>query len=231
MRVLAVDSAATSASAAAVEDGEVRAELVICTGRTHSRHLMEMIDQVLRLAAWKPRELDALAVTRGPGSFTGLRIGISTVKGLAMALDKPLAGVSSLESLALQCAVGRMPVCALIDGRKGEVYRARYRPADGALAAEGPEAVLPPAEAVGDVDQPTIFCGSGALLYRDLIRECLGDLALFAPPGGDFIRGGSVAQLAMAPLRHPENCRPERLVPRYIRRPDAEVNPRNPIFA
>ncbi len=212
-----------------MDDGEVRAELVLCTGRTHSRHLMEMIDQVLRLADWKPQDLDGLAVTRGPGSFTGLRIGISTVKGLSLALEKPVAGVSSLAALALQCAVGRMPVCALIDGRKGEVYRGLYRLAGDTLAADGPEAVLPPAEAVGDVDRPTVFCGSGALLYRDLIRERLGDLALFAPPGGDLIRAGSVAWLAMASLRHPENCRPERLLPRYIRRPDAETNPRNPI--
>ena len=185
---------------------------------------MEMIDAVLRLAAWTREGVDAFAVTLGPGSFTGLRIGISTVKGLALALDKPVAGVSSLEALALQCAVGQTPVCALIDARKGEVYRAWYRLAGERLVARGAEEVLTLDEAIGGAQGPTVFAGSGALLYRDLIREHLGDRALFAPPGSDLIRAGTVARLALEALQQPDECRPGTLAPRYIRRPDAVAN-------
>ncbi len=229
MRILAVDTASISASVAALEDTELHAELVLATGQTHSRHLMEMIHQVLSFSSWPLESVDAFAVSLGPGSFTGLRIGISTVKGLGTALEKPVAGVSSLQALGLQCALGGLPVCALIDGRKGEVYCARYRRKGGQLAAEGREAVLPPREAIRNIDEPVIFAGSGALLYRDLIAGMLGERALFVPPGSDLIRASSVARLARVPLQRPEACRPESLAPRYIRRPDAEIPSKGPV--
>ena len=231
MRILAVDSAALSASVAAVESGAVRAELVLSTGQTHSRHLMEMIRRTLALAAWPLESVEAFAVTVGPGSFTGLRIGISTVKGLSMATGKPAAGVSSLESLALQCAVGELPVYAFIDGRKGEVYCARYRLRGERLHIEKPETVIAPHDAVQDIDQPVIFAGSGALLYRALLKDKLGRRALFAPPGFDLIRASSVAQLAGEKLERGEFCGAENLIPRYIRRPDAEIRPRRQAIA
>jgi tRNA threonylcarbamoyladenosine biosynthesis protein TsaB len=223
MRILAVDTASMSASVAALERGRLRAELMLSTGQTHTRHLMEMIDQALVLSSWALETVDGFAVTIGPGSFTGLRIGISTVKGLGMATQKPVAGVSSLEALAFQCAVGNLPVCALIDGRKGEVYCARYRQDEGTLVAEGGEAVLPPEDVAGAIDQPVIFTGNGALLYRDLLKNRLGGRALFAPPGSDLIRASTVARLALQRLTHRDCCQPENLAPRYIRRPDAEI--------
>ena len=224
MRILAVNTASMSASVAALEGGMLRAELVLSTGQTHSRHLMEMIDQALALSSWTLENVDGFAVTLGPGSFTGLRIGISTVKGLSMATEKPVAGVSSLEALAFQSTLGDLPVYALIDGRKGEVYCARYRPDREGLVAEGEETVLPPEDVTGEIDQPVIFTGSGALLYRDLIENRLGDRALFAPPGSNMIRASTVARLALEKLEQEHSCTPETLVPRYIRRPDAEVN-------
>jgi len=223
MRILAVDTASMSASVAALERGKLRAELVLSTGQTHSRHLMEMIDQALALSSWTLETVDGFAVTIGPGSFTGLRIGISTVKGLSMATQKPVVGVSSLEALAFQCAVGSLPACALIDGRKGEVYCARYRLDEGTLVAEGEEAVLSPEDVAEAIDQPIIFAGSGALLYRDLLKNRLGGWALFAPAGSGLIRASTVARLALQRLVRRDCCQPENLMPRYIRRPDAEI--------
>jgi tRNA threonylcarbamoyladenosine biosynthesis protein TsaB len=103
MKILALDTATDSCSVAATDDGTLAAELTIRKNQTHSKHLMELIHSVLEIAGFGVGDLDGLAVTVGPGSFTGLRIGISTIKGLAHALDKPVVGVSTLEALARQC--------------------------------------------------------------------------------------------------------------------------------
>jgi tRNA threonylcarbamoyladenosine biosynthesis protein TsaB len=103
MKILALDTATNSCSVAATDEGKLAAELTISKNQTHSKHLMELIHSVLEIAGFGVGDLDGLAVTVGPGSFTGLRIGISTIKGLAHALDKPVVGVSTLEALARQC--------------------------------------------------------------------------------------------------------------------------------
>ena len=103
MKILALDTAAKSCSVAIVDKESVLAELTLCREQTHSKHLMEMINTTIELSGIIVSELDGFAVTRGPGSFTGLRIGISSIKGLAAATCKPLVGVSSLDALAMQC--------------------------------------------------------------------------------------------------------------------------------
>lgn len=230
MRILAVDTASISASVATLEKGSLVAELVLATGQTHSRHLMQMIDEALALSAWPLETVSGFAVTQGPGSFTGLRIGISTVKGLSLATGKPVAGISSLQALAYQCAIASLPVCALLDGRKGEVYCARYRLREGDLVSESSEAVLPPADVAQDIDEPVLFTGSGARLYADMFKKWLGERALFAPRGSDLIRASTVAQLALRQFQRKDIGAGQSLVPRYIRKPDAEISLRNSIF-
>lgn len=230
MRILAVDTASVSASVATLEDGALRSELTVATGQTHARHLMKMIDDALALSSWTLNAVDGFAVTLGPGSFTGLRIGISTVKGLSMATGKPAAGVSSLQALAYQCAFESMAVCALLDGRRGEVYCARYHLLEGHLVPEGQEAILPPADVVREIDEHAVFTGSGARLYADLFKNRLGDRALFAPPGSDLIRASTVARLALPQLQRKDSGAAQSLMPRYIRKPDAEISSQNKIF-
>ena len=122
MKILAVDTATNSCSAAIVDDGIACAELTTVNNQTHSKHLLHMIDTVCDMSGLKITDMDGFAVTIGPGSFTGLRIGISTVKGLAWPLNKPVVGISSLDALAWQCIPAAYPICTLLDARKQEVY-------------------------------------------------------------------------------------------------------------
>lgn len=126
MKILAVDTATKSCSVALTEDDAVLAETTTHSGQTHSRHLLNIVDAVIARAGLTLNQIDGFAVSIGPGSFTGLRIGISTVKGLAYGRGRPVVGVSSLEALSRQCPQTPQQICAMIDARKQEVYFCFY---------------------------------------------------------------------------------------------------------
>jgi tRNA threonylcarbamoyladenosine biosynthesis protein TsaB len=223
MRLLAVDTSETSCSLALVEDGLLMAESFLSNRVTHSRVVMERIDHMITGRAGIPLDsIDGFVTARGPGSFTGVRIGISVVKGLAFALSRPAAGVSSLDGIALQLAGSSLPVCAMMDAKRGEVYTALYRFRLGRLEEKGPETVARPGDLLEGMG-PACFVGSGARAYRSLIRERLGEGAWFAPGYLDQVRAGTLAQVVFDDpgLLSP---RPEDLLPVYLRRSDAEIN-------
>ena len=224
MRILAVDTSTTSCSVAVVDQDSLLAEATIVREQTHSKHLMDMVDRVVSFSGGMISELDGFAVTRGPGTFTGLRIGISSVKGLAVASGKPVVGVSSLEALAEQSALAPYLICPLIDARKDEVYFARYRFANGVLKQVVGEGVLPPQEAVSDINEPSLFVGNGAQLYQDIIVQKLGDQAYFARPWQNTIRASTVALLSIDKFKRKETDDVASFVPHYIRQSDAELN-------
>src|SRR5690242_19383342 len=127
MRVLALETS-TLAGGVALMDGErLVAEYVLDVGVTHSERLLAVIDRVLADARWAPRDLEGLAVSIGPGSFTGLRVGVSTVKGLAWALGLPIAAVPTLDAMAAAVPSSAWPVCPILTARRGEVYASLYR--------------------------------------------------------------------------------------------------------
>jgi tRNA threonylcarbamoyladenosine biosynthesis protein TsaB len=223
MIILAVDTATMSCSAAVVDDGLLKAELTSANNQTHSKHLMDMIDTVCDMSQIKISQVDGFAVTIGPGSFTGLRIGISTIKGLAWSLKKPVVGVSSLDVIAWQCAQSSYPVCALLDARKHEVYYCRYHFKGGELTAKGLEQVAPPDEVLSHIHEPCLFAGSGAILYKERIIEKLGDLAHFAGWNQHSIRASSVARLSLTRFAQQKTDDAALLVPHYIRKSDAEL--------
>lgn len=224
MRILAVDTATPSCSVAVWEDDRLAAELTFDRPQTHSKHLMGMVDEVLALCTAAPEEIDGLAVTRGPGSFTGLRIGLAAVKGLAAALDKPVVAVSTLHALASQAAHYPHVICPMIDARRGEVYCALYRIEGRRLRVMAHEAVLPPGEALKGLREPTLFVGSGAVAHRSLLMQGLGEKAVFAPPQSHLIRAGSVALLAMKDFKLGKYANLGELTPRYLRKSDAEIS-------
>lgn len=224
MKILALDTATRSCSVAATDDESLYAELTTLKNETHSKHLMASIDSVLSSAGFRVEDLDGLAVTIGPGSFTGLRIGISTVKGLANAIDKPVVGISSLEALAWQCGDHSHLVCPMLDARKAEVYYATYRFDKGGLVqltaarAGGPEAVA------RQIKEACVFVGPGARLYRSKITSILGHLAHFVPHGQDIIRASSIAFLSLQRFKANNTEVLADLVPHYIRKSDAELS-------
>src|SRR3990172_456108 len=127
MRVLAVETSTLAGGAAIVDGDRVVGQYLLDVSVTHSERLMVAIDRLLGDAGWAPRDLDGLAVAIGPGSFTGLRIGLSTVKGLAFALSIPVAAVPTLDAMAATLPFAALPVCPVLDARKHEVYASLYR--------------------------------------------------------------------------------------------------------
>ena len=224
MKILAVDTATKSCSVAIIEAGSLSAEVTTLKDQTHSKHLMELIDKGLGMSGFSAADLDGLAVTIGPGSFTGLRIGISTIKGMAHALDKPVVGISSLEVLAWQCADRSHLICPLLDARKSEVYSATYRYTNDTLTRKSPENASAPEAAVQKIKEPCVLIGSGAQLYRKRLSMVLGDLAHFAPVSQNIIRASSVAFLSIKRFKNNDTVAAADLVPHYIRKSDAELN-------
>ena len=224
MKILAVDTATRSCSVAVIKGKSLLAEMTTVKKQTHSKHLMEMINRVMELSGVALSELDGFAVTRGPGSFTGLRIGISSVKGLSAASGKCVVGVSSLDALAVQASFFPYLICPLIDARKGEVYFSRYRFQNGQLEKEADEQVFSPEEALVDLDETCLFIGDGALSYQQMISDKMGASAFFASSFQNTIRASTVAYLSLNKFKTNDTDDVGRLVPRYIRKSDAEIN-------
>ncbi len=216
MNILAIDTASKTCSVAVCSGDAVRVEITDGSGKTHSRHLMAMVDRALEMSGAQLKGIDALAVNRGPGSFTGVRIGISTAKGLASAAAIPLVGVSGLAALAWQACPATHAICAMLDARRNEVYCGHYRFAQGELVPLGPEAVCTPEAAVRDVDRPCVLIGDGAQVYRSRLAAVLGDDLLIGPPFRDAIRAGAIAHVSRGRIARGENDLAQ-LVPMYLR--------------
>jgi tRNA threonylcarbamoyladenosine biosynthesis protein TsaB len=223
MRILAVDTATPCCSVALAENGEVRAAAVDATGVTHSRHLMGLIDGVMASAGWGVDQLDGFGVTRGPGSFTGIRIGMSAVMGLAQAVARPVVGVSVLETLAWPLSQCGEPVCVLIDARRGEVYCGLYCWEGRTIKTLVPEQVAAPEHVLEMLPETCLFVGSGASLYQDQILAAKGARARFVPSFQQQPDAVVVAWLAEARLGT-EGGDAADLQPIYLRKSDAQIH-------
>lgn len=225
MKILAVDTASKSSSAAVISKDRVLAESVLSTGETHSQTLMGVIGGVLQHSGLLLNDIDAYAVTTGPGSFTGLRIGISIVKGLASAGNKLIAGVSALDALALQVSFSNLLLCPMLDARRNEVYFARYRcDPNGGMKKETEDSVGPPEKAISAITEPCLFIGDGSMVYHDLIAEKMGDLASFAPLFTNTVRASAVGHLGSIKIKNNDTYNAKTLEPVYLRKSDAEIN-------
>ena len=223
MLILGVDTSTRSCSTAVLSQTGLLAEITLDNEQTHTRHVMGMVDHVLTLAGISLGDLDGFAVTRGPGSFTGLRIGLSTVKGLGQASGKPVVPLSSLEALAAQVPPLPMPIVAMIDAFRDEVYLAGYRYDDDRLDRITNETVVAPAKKLKMVPEPAIYVGSGAVAYRQELASQLGGHACIPAEPFHTIRGATVAALGMARLA--SHGRPAaKITPVYLRKSDAELH-------
>ncbi|MDY6905650.1 MAG: tRNA (adenosine(37)-N6)-threonylcarbamoyltransferase complex dimerization subunit type 1 TsaB [Thermodesulfobacteriota bacterium] len=224
MRILAVDTATFSCGVALLEGDQVVFKSVHVSRETHSRRLMPMIDNALQTTGLTVHHIDGFAVTKGPGSFTGLRIGISTVQGLAAAMQKPVVGISALDALAWPFYSSAMPVCVLMDARKGEVYTCRYRPDGKTLKKTDTEEAMPPDAALKDIHEPSVLVGSGAVAYKEVIKKQVGANAVFAPPFQNMIDPAIIGHQGLAQLIIGQIDAPDTIAPTYLRQPDAVIN-------
>lgn len=221
--LLTLDTA-TSAGSVAVSRGErLLGEVLLDSPLTHSDRLLLTLRQLLTDLGLALAEVDAFGVVRGPGAFTGLRVGLATAKGLALATGKPVVGVSALATLALAAPHAPWPVCALLDARKQEVYAGLFSTRGGEPQPLGEEAVVPPERLLERLDGPTLFVGSGVAPYRTLIVRRLGAQAHFLPWAAQTPRASQAAVLALAALRRGEGGDAASLLPRYLRLSEAEL--------
>ena len=174
MLILAFESSAKSASVALVKDGALLSQYSQCSALTHSRTLLPMAEDMLKNAEVKLSEVDLIAVAHGPGSFTGIRIGVSTVKGLSWAADKPCVGVSTLEAMAWHGLMAGGYVCPVMDARRQQVYNALFKIEDGKpqrITDDRPIALAQLADEVRALDAPVLLVGDGAALTERFFRE------------------------------------------------------------
>jgi tRNA threonylcarbamoyladenosine biosynthesis protein TsaB len=222
VKLLTIDTSTNACSVALTCGGEVAAEYLLNQGKTMSGRLLECVNAVLGGAGLTVADVDGFGVALGPGSFTGLRIGAATIKGLALATGKPVAGFSSLAMLAMNLPWARFPVCPMFDARKGEVYTALYD-CHGMPETVLADCVLSPAAFLDSITGTTIFVGEGALRYRELIEARLGEWALFAPPNANQPRASNGAQLAQDRIQRGQDIPLATLAPLYIRPSEAEL--------
>jgi tRNA threonylcarbamoyladenosine biosynthesis protein TsaB len=228
MIILALDTSTSLASIAITVDEKIAAESTFNTDRTLSARLIPEIERLLALAGVAVADIDLFAASTGPGSFTGVRGGIATVQGLALAGGKPCIGFSSLALLAMNFPLTAQPVCALLDARKSEVYAALFDCSTPIPTHLINNCVLPP-ECLIDLlrethSSPVIFCGDGAVRYRDLISERMGQQAIFAPFPLHTARASNAVPLALNAFHNGNSLEPSRLLPTYLRASEAEIN-------
>lgn len=221
--ILILDTSTTAGSVALCRGENLLAEIVVDSLANHSDKLLLHVEQILSEQQCALAGIAAFAVIDGPGSFTGLRVGVAAAKGLARACHRPLFGVSSLHLLAGALPYASMPVCALLDARKKEVYAATFSTATGSPSLLDEPRVLSPQRLLAEMTAPPLFVGSGAVLYRDLIVARFGTLATFAPWPLHTPRASSAAPLVLQQLRAGATGDPEQLLPRYIRPSEAEI--------
>ncbi len=222
MIVLGIDTSSDVASVAVVSDDKLIAEYTLNFKKTHSERLMPMIDAMLSDCGVELSAVDAFAVSIGPGSFTGLRIGIATAKGLAQACNKPVIPVGTLEGMAYNLPMCEHLIVPIMDARRQQVYTATYIwDEDGFREVEEPRAVSID-ECISDCGNfvEVVFVGDGVPVYKDYILDKMGDKAKFAPAGNNLQRAASVAALAIANADRAKTC--HEIVPVYIRKSQAE---------
>lgn len=206
------------------KDGMVLASLSLTGNVTHSRRLFTAIDYLMKEAEVDWLSIAGIGVSLGPGSFTGLRIGMATAKGLAAATGKVLLGVSTLDALAAKCVTSRL-ICTVLDARKKEVYSAFYRcNGNGFSERVSDISVMAPEKLAAVINEPVVMVGDGAKVYGDLFRRLLGENVIFAPSQLHEPSASSLGMLAGEKLLSGEHLNVADAVPVYIRSSDAELN-------
>lgn len=227
MRLLALETATPAQGVALVEDDRLLAELSYEAKGNRGGLLLPTVDQVLQKAGLAARDLDAVAVSVGPGSFTGLRVGLATAKGLALGSGAMLVGVPTLEALAEGYAHADWTICALLDAYRGEVYMALFRRKGSTLERLSPDAVLAPeavASALVEVEGSIHLIGNGAARYHERLHAALGDRAGMTDEGLRAVPSAAVvARLGLRQFAGGNKPDAE-VAPLYLRRAEAEVN-------
>ncbi len=229
MKILGLDSSGLVASVAIVEDEILLAEYTTNYKKTHSQTLLPMLDELKKMIDLDLESIDGIAVAAGPGSFTGLRIGAATAKGLGLALDKPLLEVPTLEGLAYNlCGTNRL-VCPLMDARRNQVYTGVYEfvqkdnqcMLQSVIAQEAKE-ITEILEQINSLGREVVFLGDGVPVYKNVILQNIKVPFLFAPANNNHQRAASVAALGAVYYKEGKTVSAAMHQPEYLRKSQAE---------
>lgn len=225
MKILALDSSGLVASVAIVSDDTLLAEYTVNYKKTHSQTLLPMLDEVAKMIELDLNSVDAIAVAAGPGSFTGLRIGSATAKGLGLALGKPLVHIPTVDALACNLYGCVSLICPLMDARRSQVYTGIYTFEDGELRIikeQSPMAVEQIAEELNALGREVVFLGDGVPVYREMLSTLMKVPYRYAPANMNRQRAASVAVLAQQYVKAGKTETAAEHAPDYLRLSQAE---------
>ena len=225
MKLLVLDSSGLVASVALIEDDQLIAEYTTGNKLTHSQTLLPMLDEVIKRTSFEIEDIDAVAVAKGPGSFTGLRIGAATAKGLGLALDKPIIPVPTVDGLAYQLFGTSMIICPMMDARRKQVYTGIYRFEEHQLMTLKEQWAAPIEELLEELNQRgemVTFLGDGVPVFRELIAEKLQVPYSFAPAHVNKQRAAAVAALGSIYYKEGRTETAMEHIPEYLRVSQAE---------
>ena len=229
MRVLALDSSGIVASVAVVEDDTLVAEYTVNYKKTHSQTLLPMLDEIVKMTQTELSEMDAIAVAAGPGSFTGLRIGSATAKGLGLALNKPIISVPTLEGIACNFYGTDAIICPMMDARRQQVYTGIYTFVNGEMQVIQEQCAISVEELAGRLKEEcekygkkVVLLGDGVPVYREKVQEILQGQCEFAPASCNRQRAACVAVLGQSLAAAGKTVSSDDFAPEYLRMSQAE---------
>ncbi len=225
MKILGLDSSGLVASVAVYEDGSIIGEYTINYKKTHSQTLLPMLDQLAAMLELDLKTIDYIAIASGPGSFTGLRIGSATAKGLGLALDIPLVNVPTLEGMAFNLSGSDKLICPIMDARRNQVYTGVYDVSGERPVPVKEQCAIDVAELVdclNEMGRDVVFLGDGVPVYKGVIQEKIKVGYSFAAPGNDRQRAASVCALAGIKAQAGETESADEHRPEYLRASQAE---------
>lgn len=229
MKILAIDSSGLVASVAILEEDNMLAEYTVNYKKTHSQTLLPMLDEIVKMIEMDLSEIDAIAIAKGPGSFTGLRIGSATAKGLALALKKPIISIPTVEGIAFNLFGTNRMICPLMDARRNQVYTGIYTFQKGELQTLIPEKAVDVEEIIEEINllgennqKEIIYLGDGVEVYKEIINEKTKIPFLFAPPHVSKQRAGGIGMLAFQYWKDGKIETAKEHKPEYLRLSQAE---------
>ncbi len=225
---LAIDTSTNNASLAIIKEGQVLAELTWFSQQNHSVELMPNLNRLLEKTKTNLKSTGGIIVAIGPGSFNGLRVGVSTAKGLAFGMEVPLVGINTLEAAAYQYAETGLPVCPILNAGRGEIAAAIYQMKDNQWRQITNQHITTTDDLIAHITDKTIFCGEPAIAVLEQLKDKLGQKAIIPSPASRLRRAAFLAELGIKRLEAGDYDAPASLQPIYMRLPPIN-QPKRPI--
>ena len=225
MRILAIDSSSMVATVAITTDGILNAEYTINHKKTHSQTLLPMIAEIVKMIEIDMDSIDAVAITGGPGSYTGLRIGSATAKGIGLALNKPIINVPTMDALAYNLYSSQYVICPIMDARRGQVYTGIYKFEETEMKTIKPQCIMMIDELIKELDtikESVMFLGDGVDVHKQLIDDIMDTKHYYAPASMNRHKASTLGTIAEIYYKNGKTETAKEHKPEYLRLSQAE---------